>query len=228
MGGKRESIGSEPELLTDPDEIARREAENAVRQFDAVLDLIDEVARDGRPFKLRPSTILALHRFALEGLSRFAGTWRPTKVEIEKSGHQPPHESQVAALMEDLCEWVNDSWSNESALKICSYVMWRLNWIHPFLDGNGRTSRAVSYLVLCAKIGDRLPGTLTIPEQIAAGRDPYYEALEAADAACGEGVLDVSAMEKLLTHYLATQLASTFEKASSTTEYNAVNEKKFH
>lgn len=227
MSGKRESVGSEPDLLKDPDEIARREAENAVRQFDAVLDLIDEVARDGRPFKLRPSTILGLHRFALDGLSRFAGTWRSSKVEIEQSRHQPPHESEVPRLMEELCDWVNDNWASESALTICAYVMWRLNWVHPFLDGNGRTSRAVSYLVLCAKIGDRLPGALTIPEQIAAGREPYYQALEEADASWDEGKLDVSEMEKLLTHYLGVQLASTFEKASKIEETSA-NEKKFH
>jgi Fic family protein len=227
MIGKRESVGSEPDLLKDPEEIARREAENAVRQFDAVLDLIDEVARDGRQFKLRPSTILGLHRLALDGLSRFAGTWRSSKVEIEQSRHQPPHESQVALLMEELCDWVNDNWSNESALTICAYVMWRLNWVHPFLDGNGRTSRAVSYLVLCAKIGDRLPGALTIPEQIAAGRDPYYQALEAADTSWDGGEMNVSEMEKLLTHYLGVQLASTFEKASKAEVAN-VNEKKFH
>ncbi|PKB19121.1 Fic/DOC family protein [Novosphingobium kunmingense] len=215
MEGKRESVGQEPDLLTDPEEIARQEAANAVRQFDAVLDAIDTVARDGRPFKLRPSTILGLHKLALEGLSRFAGTWRPAPVRIELSGHQPPHESQVPALIEEMCDWVNENWDNETPLTLCAYVMWRLNWIHPFLDGNGRTSRAVSYLVLCAKIGDRLPGTVTIPEQIAAGRKPYYAALEAADRALEAGSVDVSEMEGILKHYLGVQLASTFERATN-------------
>lgn len=215
MGGDRESKGSEPLLLTDPDEIAKQEAENAIRQFDAVLDLIDEVARDGRPFKLRPSTILALHKLALDGLSRYAGTWRPAAVSIEKSGHAPPHESQVPSLIEEMCDWVNDHWADQSALTLCSYVMWRLNWIHPFLDGNGRTSRAVSYLVLCAKLGDRLPGRLTIPEQIAANREPYYLALEAADKAASADNMDFSAMEELLQTYLAKQLSGAFADASA-------------
>lgn len=227
MSTKRESVGAEPDLLTDPEEIAKREAENAVRQFDAVLDLIDEVARDGRAFRLRPSTILGLHKFALDGLSRFAGTWRPSKVEIEQSGHEPPHESQVPALMEDLCDWVNDHFESESALTLCAYVMWRLNWIHPFLDGNGRTSRAVAYLVLCAKLGDRLPGSLTIPEQIAADRDPYYAALESADEGWSEEELDLSQMEKLLTHYLGVQLASTFKRAGQA-DSDEDADRKFH
>ncbi|MBO6944978.1 Fic family protein [Altererythrobacter sp.] len=227
MSGKRESVGAEPSLLTDPEEIAKREAENAVRQFDAVLDLIDEVARDGRKFRLRPSTILGLHKFALDGLSRFAGTWRSSKVEIEQSRHEPPHESRVPELMEDLCDWVNDNFESQSALSLCAYVMWRLNWIHPFLDGNGRTSRAVAYLVLCAKLGDRMPGALTIPEQIAADREPYYQALESADAAWADKKLDLAEMEELLTHYLGVQLASTFERAAQP-ENGDDTDRKFH
>ena len=146
--GDRDSVGDEPELLTDPQAIAERESENTLRQIDQVLDLIDEVARDGRAFKLRPSTILNLHRTAMVGLSRYAGTWRPSPVAINKSSHKPPPEHLVPALIEDMCDWVNDNWGTATALNLCSFVMWRLNWIHPFLDGNGRTSRAVSYLVL--------------------------------------------------------------------------------
>ncbi|HET9282483.1 MAG TPA: Fic family protein [Candidatus Angelobacter sp.] len=53
----------------------------------------------------------------------------------------------------------------KSAIHLAAYVIWRLNWIHPFADGNGRTSRALSYLVLCTRLGERLPGTVTIPDQ---------------------------------------------------------------
>lgn len=129
--------------------------------------------------------------------------------------------------MEDLCDWVNDNFETHSALTLCAYVMWRLNWIHPFLDGNGRTSRAIAYLVLCAKLGDRLPGALTIPEQIAADREPYYQALEAADARWLDNVLDLSEMEELLTHYLGVQLASTFKRAAQRQNEDDT-ERKFH
>ena len=212
-GGERQSVGEEPMLLTDKDDVAQRESENALRQTDAVLDLIDEVARDGRKFRLKPSTILQLHKLAMDGLSRLAGTWRPGPVSITQSEHKPPHESQVALLIEEMCDWVNDNWEIETALSLCAYVMWRLNWIHPFDDGNGRTSRATSYLVLCARLGDRLPGTLTIPEQIAEERAPYYEALVAIDKAWDEERLDLNAMIELLQHYMAVQLADAYSRA---------------
>jgi Fic family protein len=92
--------------------------------------------------------------------------------------------------------------------------MWRVNWVHPFSDGNGRTSRMIAYVVLCVRLGFRLPGTNTIPEQIAADKHPYYVALEAADSAWTSGVIEVGAMEKLLSELLAVQLVALHDDAT--------------
>jgi Fic family protein len=92
--------------------------------------------------------------------------------------------------------------------------MWRMNWIHPFFGGNGRTSRAISYLALCAKLGFVLPGTKTIPELIAEDRDPYYKALRLADVEWEKQLLDVSAMEDLISRLLAAQLVQIHEQAT--------------
>ncbi len=89
--------------------------------------------------------------------------------------------------------------------------MWRLNWIHPFTDGNGRTSRAVSYLVLCIRLQMLLPGKLTIPEQIEQNRTPYYKALEAW---VGDQI-DLTAMKQLLGATLAKQLHAIYEESGS-------------
>ena len=90
--------------------------------------------------------------------------------------------------------------------------MWR-HWIHPFVNGNGRTSRAISYLVFSIKLGHVMPGYPTIPDLIARDKQPYYRALEAADDADLEGRVDVSEMERLLEHHLATQLLSVLQSA---------------
>jgi len=86
--------------------------------------------------------------------------------------------------------------------------MWRLNWIHPFADGNGRTSRAVSYLGLSCGLNLELTGTITVPDLIVRDKIPYYDALDAADAAWKAGRLDVSDMETLIQRLLAEQLQS--------------------
>jgi len=114
-----------------------------------------------------------------------------------------------------MCDYVNDNWKKKSPVHLSAYVLWRLNWIHPFTDGNGRTSRAVSYLVLCVGLGYRLPGSKTIPEQIADEKTPYYEALEVADEGFEKARFpDLKAMEKLIEGLLAKQLVEVLHKAT--------------
>lgn len=200
MDEDRHSRAFEAELVTDPDEKARLEARNSLRQFDKVVELVEYwTAADHPPFRLRPSIILTLHRVALQGLTAFAGNWRPAGIQIEGSKHQPVDAFLVPEKIEELCDYVHENW-NRSPIHLAAYALWRMNWIHPFTDGNGRTARAVSYLILSVKLGYRLPGTRTIPEKIAADKTPYYRALEAADAG------DLRPLEDLLSTLLAKQL----------------------
>jgi Fic family protein len=144
----------------------------------------------------------------------FAGNWRPASVVIEGSYHEPVGAHLVASLIEELCDYVNDNWQDKTAIHLAAYVMWRLNWIHPFSDGNGRTSRITSYVVLSIKTGCLLPGTVTIPDRIVENRGPYSKALESADATWIKGSIDVTAMEELLERLLAVQLQGVIEAAS--------------
>jgi Fic family protein len=211
---RRHSVALAADLITDDVAKAEAEAINGLRQFDRTIDYIRHwLDSTDRPFRLRPSTILDLHRAALDGISAYAGSFRPAGVEILGSTHQPVAAHRVPELIEDLCDYVNANFTRTSALHLAAYLMWRLNWIHPFADGSGRTSRVVSYLVLCVRLGCQLPGTRTIPEQIAADRAPYFNALEAADAADRDGRLDLSVMETLLESLLAAQLLSVIDKA---------------
>jgi len=202
--------------LDDPDEIARREAENGLRQFNLTLELIRASVKDSeRPFRLRAGPIMQLHKAALDGVHRLAGTFRNTPVTIHGSRHQPPHEALVPDEVQGLCEYVNNHWSTKTAAHLAAYVLWRMNWIHPFADGNGRTARAVSYLVLSIRLDSLLPGTPTIPEQIAVDKNPYYKGLELADTAWKDsGQVDVSALETMLNAMLAAQLLNATKEAS--------------
>ncbi len=208
---QRDSKPASHQLFSSPDEKARLEARNGLLQFDEVLKLIDKSQKE--PFKLRPSTIQHLQRVAIQDIYTCAGNYRTGPVCINGTTHQPPPPYEVSTLVEEMCDYVTDHW-DQSPIHLAAYCMWRVNWIHPFAGGNGRTSRAVSYLVLCAKLGYRITGTLTIPEQIVANRQPYYGALDAADEAWAKGIIDVSKMESLLSDMLAKQLLSTYNAAT--------------
>ena len=196
----RHSKADEPEIVVDLAQRAKLEARNALEQFDAVISLVEQFTETGHPpFRLRASTILGLQRIALKGLSAYAGVFRPAGVDIGGSKHKPADAHLVPSRVEEMCDYITDNWT-KPPIHLTAYVLWRLNWIHPFTDGNGRTARAVAYMVLCIRLGYRLPGTKTIPELIAVDKDPYYSALEAADAG------DLSVLEKLLAALLAQQL----------------------
>jgi Fic family protein len=158
--------------------------------------------------------VTTLQRAAIDGIYRCAGNYRTHGVIIHGTTHVPPSHEEVPALVENMCDYVNDNWDRTS-VHLASYLMWRVNWIYPFAGGNGRTSRAISYLVMCVRAGQVFPGTKTIPDQITDCRKPYYAALDAADAAWEKNIVDVSEMEALLSRLLAAQLLSAHVAATT-------------
>lgn len=212
----RHSKADPVELITDPEEKARREAENGVRQFNATTEMIcRHILQKNGVFRLNQAIILDLNHKALEGIHPFAGTYRNVAVTIEKSDHIPPPHTEVADYVAEMCAYVNSNWHEKSATYLAAYVLWRMNWIHPFADGNGRTARVVSYLVLSTKLNSLLPGTPTIPEQIAADKSPYYSALEDCDDSWKREILALSSVEQMLDRMLAAQLLSATREASA-------------
>ena len=200
--------------LSEPQK-ARQEALNTLHQYDRMVELINETLQQPQRFRLRPSAMQELNRISIKNIEAEAGRWRDVPIEIEGSRHQPPSAEDIPKHIDDLCDYVNEHWEDRSPFHLAAYVMWRLNWIHPFVDGNGRTTRAVSYYVLCAKLKFHIPGVTTVPEMIAQSKNLYYKALEAADAAQQKGVLDVSKMEHLLSDLLAKQMVLALQRAEA-------------
>lgn len=216
MSEDRHSQADPVELIFDPIEKARREAENGVRQFKTATKIIIDQIWDGeRKFRLTQALILQLHQQALEGLHPLAGTYRNSPVRIGQSHHNPPPHIEVPDHVAEMCRYVNENWDERNAIHLAAYVLWRMNWIHPFADGNGRTARVVSYVVLNIKLKSLLPGTPTIPDQIAADKKPYYDELEKADAGWKHERLHLAGMEKMLEEMLERQLSHATEEAAT-------------
>jgi Fic family protein len=87
-------------------------------------------------------------------------------------------------------------------------VLWKLNQIHPFINGNGRTARAACYFLLCVKSGGWIAGDPILPTLIRQNRDEYVAALQQADANWLSGNLDFSVLHALVARLLTQQMAS--------------------
>ena len=110
--------------------------------------------------------------------------------------------------MEDFVNSVNRYWENADPVALAAFVLWRLNHIHPFINGNGRTARAACYFVLCVKVGQWLPGAVILPELIYRDRDEYVEALKKLDESVKQGTLDVEPLHEFLSKRLEEQINS--------------------
>lgn len=164
-------------LLCEPERKAELEARNGVDQLDYITDLVDSGAKE-----LRESHVLGLQAIAIRDVYPCGGKYRDaTKdVFIQNSKHKVPACAFVPVLVRDAVDWVNRE-TGRSALERAAYAQWRFNWIHPFAGGNGRTSRALTYLIVCMAEGRMLPGYPTMPTLIYEARDEYIRALQAVD-----------------------------------------------
>lgn len=202
-----------PPLYRTQEEKRALESRNGALQFLQVLYEIDEWI--SHKSNLTPDLLKRLQHRAIVNLYSCAGEFRNGSVRIDGGeGHQPPDHSLVGQLVDELCVYVNENWNSCTPLHLGAYTLWRLNWIHPFFGGNGRTSRAAAYIVLCAKLGFRLPGEVTIADFIVAARQPYLDALRSADKAWEQGTIDLTKMEELLESLLAKQFLTVITEAS--------------
>jgi Fic family protein len=110
--------------------------------------------------------------------------------------------------VQEMCDRANEGvWD---PVETAAFLLWKLNWIHPFGGGNGRTSRAVVHLALCVRLGfEALPGNPTITEYVDANRKRYEEALRDADRAWFDGnMIDVTMMTALLNDMLEEEFGA--------------------
>src|SRR3546814_13263008 len=82
--------------------------------------------------------------------------------------------------MDRFVSTVQENWYVWTPTELAAFGLWRLNWIHPFIEGNGRTARAAFYFLLCVRSGALLPGRKIVPERITDDRAGYALALVAA------------------------------------------------
>ena len=183
------------------------EIANGNRQYDFLRSMVVASLAIGRPF-LSSQIVKALNYHAISCLHTHAGEYRPCQVWVGE--YEPPAHFRVEALMNDFINLVNRTWETTDAVVLASYVLWRLNHIHPFINGNGRTARAACYFVLCVKTGGWLAGNTILPELIRREREHYVKALSEVDNAYKANDADYLApLHKFLATLLEEQIRST-------------------
>ena len=178
------------------------------RQYDFLNSVIRSALAIDKPL-MSESLIEALNFHAIAGLHHEAGQYRSHQVHVGQPGivaYQPPAHYRVAPLMDDLVNELNWRWQSTGPFDLATYALWKINHIHPFVNGNGRTARAVCYFVLSVKLGGILPnGTrfLEVLRQEPTRSQSYVPALKAADNG------DISPLTNLIVGLVAQQVNSS-------------------
>jgi Fic family protein len=175
------------------------EAANLSRQYRFLTDVIEATSTLGLT-GISPSLVKAFNTHAIAGLHEDAGEYRQQDVVV--GPYQPPPHLQVEALMDRFLLHVNGNWPRTEPIELAAYALWQINAIHPFINGNGRTARAIGYFILCVKVGGALPGEDIVPALLS---DPthyprYLDTLQRAD----QGNLEP--LEELLAELVDAQL----------------------
>ena len=185
----------------------RIQEQNLLRQYDLLTNCIEIGLTKGIEF-FDKYTLWSLNAAAVSNIAQFGGRFREAPIYV--GDLIPPHFKEVPDLMDQCLSVIHENWDDiENPMVLPAYVLWRMNWIHPFVEGNGRTARAACYYLVCLKYGSLLPGRKIIPERIRENRKPYYDALRAADLAWANGHFDVSLLTDYLTMLTKAQLTDS-------------------
>lgn len=123
-----------------------REHLEAINHQEAILYVKELVQKKT---KINEREILVMHNLILRGIMpEYAGKYRNIQVMIKGSAHTPPQPFLVPKQMEELYLWYATNYKTYHPVLLAAEMHERLVTIHPFVDGNGRTSRLLMNLIL--------------------------------------------------------------------------------
>lgn len=186
---------------TDPS-YHRLATSNLSRQYHFLQAIISASIESGWN-KVSSGLIKSLNHHAIACLHVNAGDYRPCDLSV--GDYEPPQHFLIPELMNEFVNEMNRYWDDSDALELGAYALWRLNQIHPFINGNGRTARALSYYSICVKMGRLLPGDCILPQLIRDQRDECIQLLRRTDQEFESGFV---ALQEFVRRLLNEQMSS--------------------
>ncbi len=219
------SLKIEGNTLTEKQITAILENKRVIGPEKDIKEVVDtiEVYNNIENFKYHnEKDFLKAHKIIMKGLIKNPGKYRIQGVGIVKGTKVehivPPHEN-VPYLMKDLFKYLKNK--NElSLIKSCVFH-YEMEFIHPFLDGNGRMGRLWQTLILKAEY----PVFEFIPLEtlISKSQKEYYQALSESDNK-GKSTIFIEYMLEIIDNSLEHILKFGRRKLNQTDRVNYFKE----
>ena len=125
-----------------------------LKNYRLALDFVSEYL--GKDDPVTEGLIREIHKILVKGVrgnNADPGNYRRVQNYIVNSMtnkviYTPPTAIDVPILMKELVNWINHSVDEISPVLVAGMSQFQFEHIHPFLDGNGRTGRLLSTLIL--------------------------------------------------------------------------------
>jgi Fic family protein len=187
------------------------------------LEFLSDLVEHGKQPTLSEHLIRTLHQLVVRGTEReWAGKYRNSGVVIAGAKHQPPDALVIPGQMTKLIRWYRQAENRLHPVEAAALLHHRFVHIHPFFDGNGRTSRLLMNVVL---MRHGFPLSVVLKND----RKKYYQTLGQADG--GDAVpfvrLMAQSVERSLDIYLKTLTPAHSKKARFMTLSNLSKRTRF-
>ena len=190
----------------DPDDV--RELLNYRKAFAVVSEYLEKGG------SITEGLVREIHKQLVEGVRGGAaapGEYRKIQNYVVNSItnetiYTPPPAHEVPIMMEELVDWLNEE-QNIHPVLVSGISQFQLVHIHPFLDGNGRTSRLLSTLALY-RAGYDFKRLFTISEYYDRDRPAFYRAIQRVR----ENDMDLTCWLEYFVEGLTAQLAEVRER----------------
>lgn len=204
----------------------RERDEREVRNYFKALEYVEEQLK--KKSKITEKLVQTIHSLVLTGSKR-ATPYREGQNVIRDGAsggivYMPPEAQDVSPMMKRLLDWVNKEIDKKElpAPILSGLVHYQFATIHPYYDGNGRTARLFTTLLL-HKMGYDMKGIYSLEEYYAKNLQGYYKALtigKSHNYYGGRAEADVTPFLDYFLGGMAISFKSVREKAQHLKEWN--------
>ncbi len=159
-----------------------RDDEKELLNYKKAMDFLSMYL--GKDDPVSEGIVRELHKILVKGVrgeNEDPGNYRKIQNYVVHSRtrevvYTPPAPLDVPHLMREFTEWINKT-EDVSPILVAGIAQFQFVHIHPFIDGNGRTARLLSTLILY-KTGYDFKRLFTISEYYDKDRPAYYQAIQ--------------------------------------------------
>ena len=117
------------------------------RNHPDAIDYVEKLAR--KKTVIGQDDVLRVHELLLRGIDdQNAGKYRSGQVRVAGATFMPPSAEKIPSMISELLQTLSENPDELRPIELAASFHHRFVYIHPFLDGNGRTARLLMNVVL--------------------------------------------------------------------------------